>query len=111
MDRLYPEMCAELLVFCAYQWISCWVLPLISWPSRQRDPLSPSLFLLASDYLSRGVDKLIKSHPDMIYHTSRNGFPVSHLAYADDILIFIKAKPTALSRLMGFLTHYSTVLG
>ncbi|KAH6759640.1 hypothetical protein C2S51_000189 [Perilla frutescens var. frutescens] len=115
-----PNVALKLDIAKAYDRNCCFFVLINGYPAgffhssrglRQRDPLSPSLFVLAVDYLSRGIDKLIKSHPDMIYHTSRRGFPVSHLAYADDILIFTQAKSDALSHLMGFPTHYSAVSG
>lgn len=73
---------------------------------RQGDRLFPSLFVLMSDYLSRGLDVVIKSHPNMIYKFRRD-FPVSHLLYTDDVIIFTKASEDGLIRLMHFLDHYS----
>ncbi|KAL8508726.1 hypothetical protein ACS0TY_019112 [Phlomoides rotata] len=39
------------------------------------------------------------------------GFPVSHLAYADDVLIFTRASESGLVLLMEFLQHYSVATG
>ncbi|KAH6767468.1 hypothetical protein C2S52_018451 [Perilla frutescens var. hirtella] len=44
---------------------------------QQGDHLSPSLFVLATDYLSRTLDRLICGDTDMVFKTIKWGFPVS----------------------------------
>ncbi|XP_042038361.1 uncharacterized protein LOC121784262 [Salvia splendens] len=78
---------------------------------RQGDPLSPSLFVLAADYLSRSLDRLVDSHPDMAYRAVRSSPTISHLSYADDIIIFTRAHREAVERLTHCLDHYSAVSG
>lgn len=54
---------------------------------RQGDPLSPLLFLVVIDYLSKLVDLATKSRKIELY--SSGGVMVeSHLAFADDIIFF-----------------------
>ena len=78
---------------------------------RQGDPISPSLFILAEDYLSRLLDRLIIGWKDMMYRTGRYTMGVSHLAYADDIIIFSQAHKSAILNLMECLNHYMEVSG
>lgn len=78
---------------------------------RQGDPLSPSLFILAADYLSRSLDRLIIGNKDMRYCTARYSMSVSYLAYADDIIIFTQAKRTTIRKVMSCLKHYMGVSG
>ncbi|XP_042038362.1 uncharacterized protein LOC121784263 [Salvia splendens] len=78
---------------------------------RQGDPLSPSLFVLAADYLSRSLDRLVDSHPDMAYRAVRSSPTISHLSYADDIIIFTRAHREAVERLTHCLDHYFAVSG
>lgn len=77
---------------------------------RQGDPLSPALFVLASEYLSRGLNNLYNTHPSM-YFDCKGGIKISHLAYVDDCIIFCKANKSSLQRLQSFLVHYETTSG
>ncbi|KAL2250200.1 UNVERIFIED_CONTAM: hypothetical protein Sindi_2493700, partial [Sesamum indicum] len=52
----------------------------------QGDPLSPALFVLVADYLSQGLDRPFAAHP-LMYYQSPGRVRVSHLAYADDMMI------------------------
>lgn len=78
---------------------------------RQGDPLSPSLFVLAADYLSRSLERLMLSDRNMRFLTRKYGFPISHLSYADDIIIFSQAHQASVDRLITCLDHYEAVSG
>ena len=78
---------------------------------RQGDPISLSLFILAADYLSRLLDRLILGRKELMYRTTRYTMGVSHLAYADDIIIFSQAQRSALLSLTECLEHYMEVSG
>ncbi|XP_042067142.1 uncharacterized protein LOC121810441 [Salvia splendens] len=78
---------------------------------RQEDPLSPSLFVLAADYLSRCLDRLIKGDREMVYRCRKKAPIITHLSYADDIIIFSRAHREAVEKLVGCLDHYIVVSG
>ncbi|XP_073129192.1 uncharacterized protein [Henckelia pumila] len=77
---------------------------------RQGDPLSPLLFILGAEYLSRGLDRLFLQHADLRYRSGCD-LPISHLAYADDVIIFANGGSRGLQRLKDFLAHYENCSG
>lgn len=78
---------------------------------RQGDPISPALFVIAADYLSRSLDRLILGKKEMTFKSTRYCEEVSHLAYADDILIFTQAAPDSLRKLKDCLANYEAASG
>lgn len=54
---------------------------------RQGDPLSSHLFIIAAEFLSRGLDCIYAQYPSVRY-CSTIPIAVSYLNYADDIVIF-----------------------
>ncbi|KAI3473655.1 hypothetical protein Pfo_031429 [Paulownia fortunei] len=87
---------------------NCWFTVLINGVPTG-DPISPLLFVLAADFLSRGLDALFRSHEDMYYRNQ--ALRLTHLSYADNIIIFSNCEKACLIRLMEFLTLYSKVSG
>ncbi|XP_042028492.1 uncharacterized protein LOC121775476 [Salvia splendens] len=78
---------------------------------RQGDPISPALFVIAADYHSRALDKLILGQKDMTFKAFRRSIEISHLAYVDDIIIFTQAAADPLCRLRACLDGYERVSG
>ncbi|XP_073139140.1 uncharacterized protein [Henckelia pumila] len=77
---------------------------------RQGDPLSPLLFILGAEYLSRGLDRLFLQTPDLRYRSGCD-LPISHLAYADDVIIFANGGSRGMQCLKDFLAHYENCSG
>lgn len=78
---------------------------------RQGDPLSPLLFCLAEEVLSRGISKLVdKGEMDLI-SSSRGCQVPSHCFYADDLMIFCKGKTSNLEALKCLFTRYANCSG
>ncbi|VFQ82903.1 unnamed protein product [Cuscuta campestris] len=72
---------------------------------KQGDPLSPLLFILASEGLSRMIMSQMESGTIANYNTGRD-ILVSHLAFADDIIIFSNGDGKNLRKLKKCLTIY-----
>ncbi|XP_026399704.1 uncharacterized protein LOC113295588 [Papaver somniferum] len=77
---------------------------------RQDDPLSPLIFVLIEDVLSRNLTKLFLENK-MTPMLSKKGIYPTHLFFADDIMIFCKSNLRSLHNLLELLGKYQTALG
>lgn len=66
---------------------------------RQGDPLSPLLFCLAADVLSKGITFLIQEAKVKPISSPQGCSPASHVLYADDVIIFCRSDSTSLHNL------------
>ncbi|XP_075088344.1 uncharacterized protein LOC142170350 [Nicotiana tabacum] len=78
---------------------------------KQGDPVSPTLFILATEALSWGLNAL---HTNMYF--CGFGMPkwspkINHLAYADDMIIFSSSDETSLMLIMQVLNAYENASG
>jgi hypothetical protein len=83
-------------------------------PSRglqQGDPLSPFLFLFVADGLSMLLRKEIEDQNIEALRVCRSAPCVSHLLFADDSLLFFKARGDQAARIKGVLDIYASSTG
>ena len=82
---------------------------------RQGDPLSPYLFILGMDILSRLVNKAMEgnflSGCKIVGVREEEELEVSHLLYADDTLLFCKDNPNQLACLGWILMWFEALSG
>ena len=73
---------------------------------KQGDPLSTFLFILVSEALSRGLRTLFSLGKLQAYAQPRGTLPISHLAFADDVVIFTRGDRRSVKCLMDYLEIY-----
>ncbi|XP_026396052.1 uncharacterized protein LOC113290682 [Papaver somniferum] len=77
---------------------------------RQGDPLSPLIFVLIEDVLSRNLSKLFANH-SMNVMVNKKGEAPTHLLFADDILIFCRGNLHSLQNLKNMFVFYERASG
>ncbi|GFY84194.1 hypothetical protein Acr_03g0009680 [Actinidia rufa] len=77
---------------------------------RQGDPLSPYLFVICLEYLSRGLGQL-KNNADFNFHPKCGGLKITHLAFADDLVLLSRGDPKSVYLLMQNLSHFGECSG
>ncbi|KAL5773583.1 hypothetical protein ACOSQ2_013507 [Xanthoceras sorbifolium] len=78
---------------------------------RQGDPLSPYLFIICSEGLSRLVSAAESDGRLLGLCCGRYGAQISHLFFADDSLLFFRASPIDCSSVGSILDIYSEASG
>jgi hypothetical protein len=78
---------------------------------RQGDPISPLLFFLAEEVLSRGISKLVSDGRLDLIKATRNTQVPSHCLYADDIMLFCNGKMSSLNALKDLFVRYANCSG
>lgn len=78
---------------------------------RQGDPLSPYLFLICIERLSHLILRAVNVGEWKPIRLSRNGPPLSHIFFADDILLLSEASVGQLHTMMGCLDAFCKASG
>ncbi|XP_070036593.1 uncharacterized protein [Nicotiana tomentosiformis] len=76
---------------------------------KQGDPLSPALFILSAEVLSKSLNKLFEDRSFVGFGMPKWSDPLNHLAYADDTIIFASAYLPSLSKIMAVLGNYEKI--
>lgn len=72
---------------------------------RQGDPLSPYLFVIAMNYLSLMLNKAAEENK-INYHSKCNAMKLTHLSFADDLLIFIDGSISSVQNVLQVLKDF-----
>ncbi|KAL2506264.1 Uncharacterized protein Adt_21885 [Abeliophyllum distichum] len=77
---------------------------------RQGDPISPSLFILAADYFLRILTRQYQQIASMAYRHGGDAL-ISHLCFADDMIIFANGQKQSIRRVLHCIDHYERASG
>ncbi|KAK6134125.1 hypothetical protein DH2020_032125 [Rehmannia glutinosa] len=77
---------------------------------RQGDPISPYIFVICLEYLSRLINKkTMNSHFN--YHPKCGPLKITHLAFADDLMLLSRGDNTSIQILMDCLEDFGLKSG
>ncbi|XP_013617795.1 PREDICTED: uncharacterized protein LOC106324361 [Brassica oleracea var. oleracea] len=77
---------------------------------RQGDPLSPYLFFIALEVFSQMLNAKFRVG-DIGYHPKTSDLEVTHLVFADDIMIFFDGKKNSLANIVDTMELFATWSG
>ncbi|XP_027090440.2 uncharacterized protein [Coffea arabica] len=78
---------------------------------RQGDPISPALFVIGAEVLSRDLNELPGRRNFNPFKVPVGCPAITHLAYADDVIVFTSGLKLSLQMVMGALEEYCAVSG
>nr|XP_027127736.1 uncharacterized protein LOC113743841 [Coffea arabica] len=78
---------------------------------RQGDPLSLALFVIGAEVLSRSLNSLNSHFGFVGFRVPRGCPPMTHLAFADNVLIFANGSSFSLKNIMQVMMLYQKSFG
>lgn len=77
---------------------------------RQGDPISPLLFVVMMEYLNRLLVKL-QLDPNFNHHAKCEKLGITHLTFADDVLLFCRGDVMSLEMMLHVINKFSATTG
>lgn len=78
---------------------------------RQGDPLSPYIFVLCMERLSHAIQEAVKSGEWHPIKMGRRGLPLSHLFFADDLIVFGQTSEVQMTTFKRIITQFCAASG
>ncbi|XP_060188598.1 uncharacterized protein LOC132617573 [Lycium barbarum] len=78
---------------------------------KQGDPLSPALFIIAAETLTRALNYLHHNERFASFSMHKKGPQINHLSYADDLVLFTSADRISIKLIMKQLKLYQRASG
>lgn len=73
---------------------------------RQRDPISPYLFVLCIERLFHAIEAAVGTNNWKPIQLTRGGPPISHLAFADNLILFAEASIEQATTIQNILNDF-----
>ncbi|XP_019241129.1 PREDICTED: uncharacterized protein LOC109221121 [Nicotiana attenuata] len=77
---------------------------------RQGDPISPFVFAIVMEYLSRSLNEL-KKETTFQYHPRCRKLGITHMSFADDLLLFAKGDLSSIVTMYNYFSQFSEASG
>lgn len=77
---------------------------------KRGEPLSPTLFIIETDVLSRALNKLMDGREFKRFGMPRGSPEINHLAFADDMILLCKDEMRTLQLVGNTLEQYESIL-
>lgn len=78
---------------------------------KQEDPLSPTLFIIEAEVLSRGLNKLYELPDFKGFEMSKWSPYINHLTYADDTILICSGEKRSVRSMITILGEYEQMSG
>lgn len=78
---------------------------------RQGDPISPYIFIICMEYLAVLISEYLDQGNWKPFYLKRNGTPISHLMFADDLILFGDTSNKTLKGMIEFLDQFWDCVG
>ena len=78
---------------------------------RQGDPLSPGLFIIGAEVMSRSLNKLLENREFKCFLVPKGCPKITHLSYTDDVLVFSGACSSSLRCVIQTIGGYEAISG
>ncbi|GFS31042.1 hypothetical protein Acr_00g0015330 [Actinidia rufa] len=75
------------------------------------DIVGPYFIAAVMEFFSSGCFGDLKNNPNFNFHPRCGGLKITHLTYADDLILLSRGDPTSVSLIMGKLNHFGDCSG
>ncbi|KAL2933222.1 LINE-1 retrotransposable element ORF2 protein [Bienertia sinuspersici] len=77
---------------------------------RQGDPISPLLFVMGMEYLSKSLNKVTEEQ-GFQFHPRCRAAKLTHLCFADDLILCCKGEQVSIDKMLKGFNHFSQASG
>ncbi|GKC82432.1 RNA-directed DNA polymerase, eukaryota, reverse transcriptase zinc-binding domain protein [Tanacetum coccineum] len=78
---------------------------------RQGDPMSPYLFTMVMEFFTLTMERNVENTPEFNYHFSCRRLKVTHICFADDLLVFFHGDPSSVRLIKSSLEEFGSHSG